>query len=86
MAVVAISLLLNVRAHRAPEIAPRFPAAERNRGDRKVQATQDRVQQERLSGQAAALYSLRSRELTTFKMNKKERRLALKSALTSKSE
>ena len=39
-------------------------AAEENRGDRKEQDTQDRVQQELRSGQAAVLYSLRFREIT----------------------
>ena len=42
----------------------RFQAAEENRGDRKEQDTQDRVQQELRSGQAAVLYSLRFREIT----------------------
>ena len=46
------------------EVNVKFPAAEENRGDRKEQATQDRVQQELRSGQAAALYSLRFRETT----------------------
>ena len=47
-------LVQNVRAHRVPEPVPKYPAAERNLGDRRVQATQDRVQRELLSGQAAA--------------------------------
>ena len=58
--------------------------AEENRGDRKEQVTQDRVQQELLSGQAAELYSLQYQEITLSKMNKKEKRAALKSVLTSK--
>ena len=33
---------------------PKFPAEEENRGDRREQVTQDRVQQELRSGQAAA--------------------------------
>ena len=43
------------------------PAVEENRGDRKEQATQDRVRQELRSGQAAALYLLRFREITPSK-------------------
>ena len=39
----------------------------RNRGDRKEQVTQDRVQQELLSGQAAELYSLQYQEITLSK-------------------
>ena len=38
-----------------------------NRGDRKEQVTQDRVQQELLSGQAAELYSLQYQEITLSK-------------------
>ena len=41
--------------------------AEENRGDRKEQVTQDRVQQELLSGQAAELYSLQYQEITLSK-------------------
>ena len=43
-----------VREHRKLRHVLKFPAAEENRGDRKEQATQDRVQQELRSGQAAA--------------------------------
>ena len=39
----------------------------RKRGDRKEQVTQDRVQQELLSGQAAELYSLQYQEITLSK-------------------
>ena len=42
----------------------KFPVAEENRGDRKEQVMQDRVQQELHSGQAAELYLLRYRETT----------------------
>ena len=42
----------------------RKPWRQKGTGDRKEQATQDRVQQELRSGQAAALYSLRFRETT----------------------
>ena len=45
---------------------------------------QDRVQQELPSGPAAAWYSLPYREDYSFKINKKEKRAALKSALTSR--
>lgn len=38
----------------------------KKRGDRRVQAVQDRVQQELRSGHTAALYSLRSQEITDF--------------------
>ena len=38
----------------------------KSRGDRRVQAVQDRVQQELRSGHTAALYSLRSQEITDF--------------------
>ena len=41
--------------------------SEENRGDRKEQVTQDRVQQELLSGQAAELYSLQYQEITLSK-------------------
>ena len=45
----------------------------RNRGDRKEPVMQDRVQQELRSGQAAELYSLRFREITLSRLNKKRR-------------
>ena len=38
----------------------------KSRGSRRVQAVQDRVQQELRSGHTAALYSLRSQEITDF--------------------
>ena len=38
----------------------------KKRGDRRVQAVQDRVQQELRSGHTAALYSLRSQEIIDF--------------------
>ena len=41
--------------------------SEENHGDRKEQVTQDRVQQELLSGQAAELYSLQYQEITLSK-------------------
>lgn len=44
----------------------RFQAAVKSRGDRRVQAVQDRVQQELRSGHTAALYSLRSQEIIDF--------------------
>ncbi len=59
-------------------------AAEENHGDRKEQVMQDRVPSVLHSGQAAELYSLQFQEIIAVKMNKKERRAALKSALTSK--
>ena len=43
-----------VREHRKRRLAQRFPVAEENRGGRREQVTQDRVQQELPSGQAAA--------------------------------
>ena len=45
----------------------KFPAAEENHGDRKEQVTQDRDQQDHLSGQAVELYLLRFRETTPSK-------------------
>ena len=47
---------------------------------------QDRVLQDLHSGQAAEWYSLRLREITLSNLNKKEKRAALKSALTSRVE
>ena len=44
-----------------------FGEKKENRGDRKEQVTQDRVQQELLSGQAAELYSLQYQEITLSK-------------------
>ena len=41
--------------------------SEENRGGRKEQVTQDGVQQELLSGQAAELYSLQYQEITLSK-------------------
>ena len=41
-------------------------SAVKSRGDRRAQAVQDRVQQELHSGHTAALYSLRSQEITDF--------------------
>ena len=41
----------------------KFPAVEENHGDRKGPVMQDRVQQGLLSGQAAAWYSHRCREI-----------------------
>ena len=58
--------------------------AAENRGDRKEPDMQDRVQQELRSGPAAVWYSLRLREITQSTLNKKEKRAALKSALTSR--
>ena len=42
-------------------------AVEENRGDRKEQVMQDRVQQDLRSGQAVVLYSLQYREITALK-------------------
>ena len=53
MAVVN-QLANNRQERRKPRHVLKFPVAEENRGDRKEQATQDRVQQELRSGQAAA--------------------------------
>ncbi len=47
---------------------------------------QDRVLQELHSGQAVELYSLLLPRDYSFKLNKKEKRAALKSALTSRVE
>ena len=49
------------------EINEHLVHQEENRGDRKEQVTQDRVQQELLSGQAAELYSLQYQEITLSK-------------------
>ena len=62
----------------------KYPVAEENRGDRKEPVMQDRVQQELRSGQAAEWYSLRCQRDYTIRLNKKEKRAALKSVLTSK--
>ena len=56
-----------VREHRKPKLVLKFPAAEENHGDRKEQVTQDRDQQDHLSGQAVELYLLRFRETTPSK-------------------
>ena len=53
MAVVN-QLANNRQGHRKLRHVLRFPAVEENRGDRKEQVTQDRVQQDLRSGQAAA--------------------------------
>ena len=52
-----------VTAHLAAE-RQRYPEAEENHGSRREPVTQDRVQQELRSGQAAVLYSLQYREIT----------------------
>ena len=46
--------LTTARALRRLRPAPRFPAAEESPGDRRAQATQDRVPRELLSGHTAA--------------------------------
>ena len=56
--------------------------AAESRGDRKEQVTLDRVPQDLRSGQAAEWYST-PRDYT-ITLNKKEKRAALKSALTSR--
>ena len=70
----------NVREHRKRKLVLKFPEAEENHGDRKGQVMQDRVLQDLHSGQAVAPtprdYSM--------KLNKKEKRAALKSALSSR--
>ena len=55
------------KEHRKPKLVLKFPAAEENHGDRKEQVTQDRDQQDHLSGQAVELYLLRFRETTPSK-------------------
>ena len=58
---VVRAYLLNQRqGTRAPRLAPRFPAAVSSRGDRRVQAVQDRVRPVHLSGHTAAWHSARS--------------------------
>ena len=61
MAVVQ-QLANNVRERRKPKRVPRFPAAAESPGDRREPVMQGRVQRERLSGRAAAWYSLPCRE------------------------
>ena len=76
------SLLIIVREHRKQRLALKFPVAEENPGDRKEPVMQDRVQQDLPSGQVFAPVP---RDYS-FKLNKKEKRAALKSALTSRVE
>ena len=78
------SLQTNVRELRKQKLVLKYPEVEENHGDRKEPVMQDRVQQELHSGQAVELYSLQHQEITTIKLNKKEKRAALKSALTSR--
>ena len=47
-------LASNVREHRVQKLVLKFPAAERNLGDRREQVMQDRVRTRAPSGQAAA--------------------------------
>ena len=79
------SLQISAREHRRLRPVLKFPEAEESRGDRKEPVMQDRVRQELRSGPAAELYSLRYREITPVKMNKKEKRAALKSATDKQS-
>ena len=60
-----VTYLANGRQeHRAQRHVQKFQAAEESHGDRRVQATQDRDQQDLHSGQAVALYLLQSQEIT----------------------
>ena len=63
MAVVS-QLAKTVREHRVLRLVQRFVAAEESHGSRREQVMQDRVPSELHSGRAAALYSLRSQEIT----------------------
>ncbi len=56
----------------------------KNHGDKKVQVMLDKVLQELLNGHMAVLYLLQSHAATDILLNKKVRRLAMKSALSSK--
>ena len=76
-------MLLNVRVHRALRLVRKCPAAERNRGDRKVQVMQDRAQQERQWTGGGVVFAPTPRDYS-IRLNKKEKRAALKSALTSR--
>ena len=66
---------ISVRERRKQRPVLKYPAAEESPGDRREPATQDRVQRELPSGRARDY---------TIRLNKKEKRLALKSVLTSK--
>ena len=55
-----------------------------NHGDKKEQVMQDKVLQDLHNGQAVELYLLQHQETTLSKLNKKEKRAALKSAPTTR--
>ncbi len=73
----------NVRELRKQKPVLKYPVAEENLGDRKEPVMQDRVQQDLRSGQAADGIRSGATRLHN-QMNKKEKRAALKSVLTSK--
>ena len=63
---------------------PKFPAVVRNRGDRKVPDMQDRVQQRAPQWTGGGVVFAPTPRDYTIRLNKKEKRAALKSALTSR--
>ena len=74
---------ISAREHRRLRPVLKFPEAEESRGDRKEPVMQDRVRQELRSGPAVVVFAPVPRDYTV-KMNKKEKRAALKSVLTSR--
>ncbi len=77
------SLQISVREHRRQRHVLKYPEAEENRGDRKEQVTQDRDQQAPQWTGGGVVFAPIPRDYS-FKLNKKEKRAALKSALTSR--
>ena len=75
---------ISVRERRRQRPVLKYPAVEESPGDRREPATQDRVQRERPSGRAAGVVFAPTPRDYTIRLNKKEKRLALKSVLTSK--
>ena len=63
---------------------PKFPAVVRNRGDRKVPDMQDRVQLRAPQWTGGGVVFAPTPRDYTIRLNKKEKRAALKSALTSR--
>ena len=77
------SLLISVREHRKQRHVLRFPAAEESLGGRREPVMQDRVQPELRRTGGGVVFAPTPRDYT-ITLNKKEKRAALKSALTSR--
>ena len=83
MAVVFSSLPISVRETQKAKTRSEVSAAEESPGDRREPAMRDRVQPELLSGRRRRGFAPVPRDYS-FKLNRKEKKAALKSALTSR--